>query len=167
MPSFDAALTAYQTLSQRVKSLMLSTVNLDGTPHASYAPFVMDDAYQIYLLTSGLSAHTQNLLRTGQASVLIIEGESQTQQVFARQRLTYDCQVTPIPRQSERWEAQMAQMETRFGNIIVMLRQLEDFQLFGLSPRSGRFVMGFGAAYQVNPHDLSQLQAGALTGEAG
>ncbi|MEB3289092.1 MAG: pyridoxamine 5'-phosphate oxidase family protein [Leptolyngbya sp.] len=164
MPSFETALAAYQDLPRRVKSAMLSTVNADGTPHASYAPFVMDDSYQLYLLTSGLSAHTHNLARTGQASVLIIEDESQTPQVFARQRLTYDCRVLPIHRQSDVWDVQLTQMEDRFGDIVAMLRQLEDFQLFQLIPQSGRFVMGFGAAYAVDPSDLSQLQAGAITG---
>lgn len=164
MPRFETALAAYQALPTQVKSLMLSTVNADGTPHASYAPFVMDDTYQIYLLTSGLSAHTPNLLRTRQASVLIIEDESQTQQVFARQRLTYDCQVTPIARHCDLWETQMAQFEDRFGEIIAMLRQLEDFQLFELSPQAGRFVMGFGAAYEVDPDNLSQLQVGPVKG---
>lgn len=164
MTRFETAQTAYQVLPTRVKSAMVSTVNADGTPHASYAPFVMDDLHQIYLLTSGLSAHTPNLLRTGRASVLIIEDESQTQQVFARQRLTYDCHVAPIDRQSEPWETQMAQFEARFGDIITMLRQLEDFQLFHLSPQSGRFVMGFGAAYGVDPNNLGQLQEGAITG---
>lgn len=164
MTRFETAQTAYQVLPTRVKSAMVSTVNADGTPHASYAPFVMDDLHQIYLLTSGLSAHTPNLLRTGRASVLIIEDESQTQQVFARQRLTYDCHVAPIDRQSEPWETQMAQFEARFGDIITMLRQLEDFQLFQLSPYAGRFVMGFGAAYGVDPNNLGQLQEGAITG---
>jgi putative heme iron utilization protein len=164
MSRFETAQAAYQALPKHVKSLMLSTVNADGTPHASYAPFVMDDTYQIYLLTSSLSAHTPNLLRTEQASVLIIEDESQTQQVFARQRLNYDCQVTPIKRQSEVWEPLMAQLETRFGEIIAMLRQLEDFQLFHLSPQGGRFIMGFGAAYEVDPNNLGQLQEGAITG---
>jgi putative heme iron utilization protein len=58
----------------------------------------------------------------------------------------------------------MAQFETRFGEIIVMLRQLEDFQLFHLSPQGGRFIMGFGAAYEVDPNNLGQLQEGAITG---
>ncbi|MFH7243058.1 MAG: HugZ family protein [Spirulina sp.] len=164
MSRFETALAAYQALPKQVKSLMLSTVNADGTPNASYAPFVMDDTYQIYLLTSGLSAHTPNLLRTGRASVLIIEDEGQTQQVFARQRLTYDCQVSPIARHSDPWETQMAQFEARFGDIIAMLRQLEDFQLFSLTPQAGRFVMGFGAAYEVDPANLSQLQVGPITG---
>ena len=164
MSRFEMALAAYQALPQRVRSLMLSTVNADGTPHASYAPFLMDDTHQIYLLTSGLSAHTENLVRTGQASVLLIEDEAEAPQVFARQRLTYDCQVTPIPRQQPGWEARIDQFEARFGEIIAMLRQLEDFQLFQLSPQAGRFVMGFGAAYAVDSHNLSQLQEGAIRG---
>jgi heme iron utilization protein len=162
MIPFETVLAAYRSLPTQVKSLMLSTVNADGTPHASYAPYVMDDTYQIYILTSGLSAHTPNLLRTGQASVLIIEDEGQTQQVFARQRLTYDCQVSPIERQTLAWEAQLQRLEARFGEIIAMLKSLEDFQLFCLSPQGGRFVMGFGAAYEVDRHQLNQLKEGKI-----
>jgi heme iron utilization protein len=163
MTRFATALAAYQDLPHRVSSLMLSTVNPDGTPHASYAPYILDSTYQIYILTSGLSAHTPNLLRTGQASVLIIEDEGQSQQVFARQRLTYDCQVSLIERGTERWETHLQAMADQFGEIIQMLRQLEDFQLFCLSPQGGRFVMGFGAAYAVDATNLSQLVEGALT----
>ena len=38
-----------------------------------------------------------------------------------------------------------------------MLRQLADFQIFRLTPYAGRFIMGFGAAYDVNPDDFKQL----------
>jgi hypothetical protein len=162
MANFETALAAYQALPSLVKSLMLSTVNEDGTPHASYAPYVMDDAYQLYILTSGLSSHTQNLLRTGQASALIIEDEGEAGQVFARQRLTYDCRVSRVERQTPLWETMAQQFEVRFGEIIAMLRQLEDFQMFCLSPQSGRFVMGFGAAYEVDPEDLSRLRQGEI-----
>lgn len=162
MTRFETVTAAYHALPTQVKSLMLSTVNPDGTPHASYAPYVMDDAYQIYVLTSGLSAHTNNLIQTRRASVLIIEDESQSQQVFARQRLTYDCGVSPVERRSSVWEERLDQFEARFGDIIQMLRQLEDFQLFHLAPQEGRFVMGFGAAYAVDPNNLGQLLEGAL-----
>lgn len=157
MASFDAALAAYQALSPRVSSLMLSTINADGTPHASYAPYVMDEAYRIYIFTSGLSAHTHNLLSTGLASVLLIEDEAETQQVFARQRITYDCQAGLLERGTPPWEVIAEQFEQRFGEIIQMLRQLEDFQIFGLSPTGGRFVMGFGAAFAIDPDNLGQL----------
>ncbi|HIK45978.1 MAG TPA: pyridoxamine 5'-phosphate oxidase family protein [Leptolyngbyaceae cyanobacterium M65_K2018_010] len=164
MIPFEKVETAYQALPNRVKSLMLSTVNADGTPLASYAPFIRDPDYRLYILTSGLSAHTENLGRTGQASVLMIEDEAEAPQVFARQRLAYDCQVTVVARQSPAWEALADQFEQRFGEIIQMLRQLEDFQMFCLSPLAGRFVMGFGAAYEVDGEDLGRLQQGAVRG---
>jgi heme iron utilization protein len=164
MPSFESALAAYRDLTERVHSLMLSTVNSAGQPHASYAPYVIDTAYQIYVFTSGLSAHTQNLHTNGLASILLIEDEAAAPQVFARQRITYDCQASLIPRDSDQWAGVADRFEQRFGDIIAMLRSLEDFQIFCLSPQAGRFVMGFGAAYAIDPQNWSQLLADPQTG---
>jgi putative heme iron utilization protein len=57
--------------------------------------------------------------------------------------------------------------EQRFGDIIAMLRSLEDFQIFCLSPQEGRFVMGFGAAYVVDPTQLNQLLGPPIGPESG
>ncbi|MGB3312204.1 MAG: pyridoxamine 5'-phosphate oxidase family protein [Nodosilinea sp.] len=164
MPSFDAVLAAYQGLPTRVHSLMLSTVNGEGAPHASYAPYVIDEKHRLYIFTSGLSAHTQNLQNTGLAGVLLIEDEAEAAQVFARQRISYDCQAQLLPRSTSDWEAIADRFEQRFGDIIDMLRSLEDFQIFRLSPQGGRFVMGFGAAYAVDAQNLSQLVGPPQTG---
>ncbi len=157
MTRFETVLNAYQTLPKTVQSLMLSTVSSDGTPHASYAPYVMDSAYRLYIFTSGLSAHTQNLLSTQKAGALIIEDEAASQQIFGRQRITYDCRAEVIERNSPPWEDQADAFEQRFGDMIQMLRPLGDFQIFRLTPYGGRFIMGFGAAYEINSADLSQL----------
>ena len=45
----------------------------------------------------------KNLLTTQRAGVLIIEDEANCQQVFARQRITYDCQAEVIERNSTLW----------------------------------------------------------------
>lgn len=164
MPSFDAVLAAYRDLPQRVQSLMLSTVDGGGQPQASYAPYVIDDRHQIYIFTSGLSAHTDNLHATGLASVLLIEDEAAAPQVFARQRISYDCRAALLPRGNHSWDVIADRFEQRFGEIISMLRSLEDFQIFCLSPQGGRFVMGFGAAYAVDPQHLGQLIGPPQTG---
>ena len=52
------------------------------------------------------------------------------QQVFARQRITYDCQAEVIERNSTLWEERASAFEQRFGEIIQMLRPLGDFQIF-------------------------------------
>lgn len=157
MAQTDDVLAAYQAFPERRQSLMLSTINSDGTPHASYAPFVRDPGGSLYIYISGLSAHTQNLEQSGKASVLLIDDESETQQIFARNRLTYDCEAAPLERGTFDWDAIALRFESRFGNIIQMLRQLGDFQIFKLTPYSGRFVIGFGAAYDVDPQDPNQL----------
>ena len=157
MVSFSDIQSAYVDFPTQVQSLMLSTVTPEGQPQASYTPFVMGSDRTFYIFVSGLSSHTQNLQKTPQAGILLIEDESQTQQIFARRRLMYDCAVTLIERHDLQWTNLADQFKRRFGNLVDMLRQLPDFQIFQLLPSGGRFVVGFGAAYEVNPENLEQL----------
>ncbi|MEO1593552.1 MAG: pyridoxamine 5'-phosphate oxidase family protein, partial [Cyanobacteria bacterium J06632_22] len=135
-----------------------STISEDGKPHASYAPFVIDAQKNIYIFVSGLSAHTANLKALKRASVLLIEDESKTEQIFARRRLAYDCIAQVIQRDEESWSAIASQFADRFGNIIDVLKSLKDFDIFQLKPQSGQFVVGFGAAYRISGEHLDQLE---------
>ena len=157
MSQFETALAAYQSFTELFQSVVISTVSADNIPNASYAPFVIDESKNIYIYVSGLSTHTQNLYAVPMASVLFIEEESQTKQIFARRRLTFDCTATLVERDTELWNQIVDSFEARFGEIIQLLRDLPDFRLFKLTPSKGRFVIGFGAAYDVNPNDLSTL----------
>ena len=156
-PAQDKLLETYQAFPTQFGSAVLATVSAAGLPQASYAPCVVDEARNVYVFVSGLSAHTQNLTATRKASVLFIEDEFKTQQIFARMRLSYDCTATLLERESERWTAIAQQFEDRFGNIVEVMRGLADFRIFQLQPQSGNFVVGFGAAYKVDPEDLSKL----------
>jgi heme iron utilization protein len=155
--SEDQLAQLYQSFLGSFKSVILGTVSATGEPQASYAPCVVTEARAIYIYVSGLSAHTQNLIATGKASALFIESEDQASQIFARKRLNYDCAATLVVRESEAWEVIAQQFADRFGNIIEMMKGLADFQIFQLQPYAGRFVVGFGAAYSVDPSDLSKL----------
>ena len=157
MPSFFDVQTAYLHFPEQIKSLMLSTVAIEGQPHASYAPFVMGGDRTFYIFVSGLSTHTHNLKTTAKAGILLIEDENQASQVFARQRLMYDCTVELIERDNPQWQTWADAFKERFGSLIDMLSQLQDFQIFRLVPYSGRFVMGFGAAYEVDSSNLKCL----------
>ncbi|MGI8933787.1 MAG: HugZ family protein [Phormidesmis sp.] len=153
----DQLAELYQSFPKQFKSVILGTVSAQREPQASYAPCVVDEERNIYIFVSGLSAHTQNLTATGRASALFIQDEAQTPQMFARKRLSYSCEATLLERQSDRWQTIAEQFESRFGNIIEVMKGLADFRIFQLSPQSGRFVVGFGAAYDIDPNDLSQL----------
>lgn len=156
MSQFETAITAYQGFTDNFQSLVLATVH-NGIPDASYAPFVKDEDNNLYIYVSGLSSHTRNLQTVPLASVLFIEDESQTKQMFARRRLTFECTASLIERDTEVWNQIVNNFETRFGEIINLLRDLPDFRIIQLRPQKGRFVIGFGAAYEVDPNDLTTL----------
>jgi putative heme iron utilization protein len=155
--ALEKAQITYNQFPEHLQSIILSTVSEDGFPHSSYAPFVIDEAKNIYILASDLASHTQHLRSSGKASVLFIAEESKTPQIFARTRLTFNCKVTIIERETTQWESIVDQLQARFGEIVGMLRGLMDFHLFKLTPTQGQFVMGFGQAYQISGEQLDIL----------
>ncbi|MFN6561311.1 MAG: HugZ family protein [Nostoc sp. ChiSLP01] len=147
----------YEKFPEQFESVIISTVSAEIIPNASYAPFVMDDAKNIYIYVSGLATHTKNLHANPHVSVLFIEDEAKSNQIFARTRLSFDCAVTLIERESDKWNQIVDQFQKRFGQIIEILRGLPDFRIFQLTPHEGRFVVGFGAAYRIKGDNLHQL----------
>lgn len=132
------------------KSLILATVDNDGAPFASYAPFVTGQDGVFYIFVSGLAHHAATL-RNGRASVLIIEDEGNTRQIFARNRLTFDCSVEETEREHAPGPEILEKLRQRHGPVMDMLSALPDFVLYRLTPTRGVFVKGFGKAYEVDP----------------
>lgn len=131
------------------QSLHLSTLNPNGTPQASYAPYGFDkQSQQLFVMLSGLSAHTHNLIKQPIGSVMIIVDESNSEQIFARQRISYQINATIIKDEIDRG-AVIAKMHERFGDIINMLASLPDFQVFALTPQNGTYIEGFGRAFTI------------------
>ena len=48
-------------------------------------------------------------------------------------------------------------MQTRLGEMIENLSQLGDFRLYRLNPVIGRYVKGFGQAFDVTGEDLLSI----------
>lgn len=159
MADINRVTELYQEFPQKFRSAILSTVSADGLPQASYAPFLIDGDKNIYIYVSGLSAHTVNLKQTRRASVLFIEDEAETKEIFARRRLTYECSAAPLPRDTTQWQTLIERFEQQFGQVIGLMKGLPDFQLFQLQPDAGQFVIGFGAAYRVKGDDLHRLES--------
>ncbi|MGR5298345.1 heme utilization protein HutZ [Vibrio mediterranei] len=138
---------------QERKTIQLATVDEEGRPNVSYAPYVQNqDGY--FVLISQIARHARNLEKNPNVSLMMIEDESDSKQLFARKRLTFDAVASTVERDTEQWQAVIAQMQDRFGEIIDGLSQLQDFILFNLKAEQGLFVKGFGQAYQVSGDDL-------------
>ncbi|BAZ65413.1 pyridoxamine 5'-phosphate oxidase-related FMN-binding protein [Fischerella sp. NIES-4106] len=89
---------------------------------------------------------------------MLIEDEDKTEQIFARHRLTFECTATLIERDSDIWQEIMNNFHASFGEIMEVLSGLQDFRMFKLTPKEGRFVIGFGAAYFISGDNLNQLK---------
>ncbi len=138
-----------------LQSLVLATVG-QGAAQASYAPFV-EDGGDFHVFVSALARHTAHLRAQPRVGVLFIEDEAHTRNPFARRRLSYTCAVHPVPRESGRWTPVLTRFAERFGAIVDTLRELPDFELFSLTPQSGRYVKGFGQAYRITDGHIEPL----------
>ncbi len=149
------ALTA--ELRAQLWTVILGTAAADGTPDASVAAALLDSDGAFVIYVSGLAAHTRHLRVNPRTSVLLLTAENSAGNAFARPRLTFTCTAQPVPRDEEKYSVYVAAFREKFGATIDVLATLPDFQFFRLRPQSGRVVAGFGAAFNVDPLDWSQL----------
>lgn len=135
---------ALLSLIQDNKTLALATLNKEQHAEASSTPYVFHGG-DFWIFVSQLSSHTENLLRHKKASVLIVE--PQHDNVFAPTRATIQC--TASITEGLRRETILDLMTEQLGETVTMLRQLPDFYLIKLQPKNGRFIAGFGKAFDI------------------
>ncbi|MFB3059313.1 MAG: pyridoxamine 5'-phosphate oxidase family protein [Gammaproteobacteria bacterium] len=138
----------FQALRDSLKTVQLATIDSDGNPQASYAPCVWIEN-DCYLYLSELARHTQNLIANPAISLLLIESEEKSKNLFSRRRIMLQGEVSTIGRDSNQFAIIMAEFKSRFGDFIDVIEPLQDFHLFQINPQSGRFIRGFAQAYDL------------------
>lgn len=156
-PDLSEVLAAYRSFDLEFQTLLMATCNSYGEPDASYAPYLKHmDYYYVYV--SELSTHTENLSTTGRCSVLFIEEETAAKHLFARRRVTLQCQAEEIERESHEFEQILDLFVERFGKFMNMMRKLKDFHLFRLNPEKGAYIAGFAQAYTLQGEGLNEIK---------
>lgn len=155
----DHLVTEIAAFRSHFSVIFLATVDADGQPESSHAPFVMDDQGSFYVLISGLARHTRNLMVNPQASALLLEEAGDRSNPFALKRLQYTCEAQVIGRDSDPdgRERILAMMRERFGRVIETLSALGDFQLVRLRPIAGKYVKGFAKTYTLTGEELGNI----------
>ncbi len=143
-------------ISER-RCLNLSTVDGEGNPGISTSPFIMDGEKRFYIYISQLARHAQNLKQDRRAAVMIVENEEENSPVFARKRVSFDCEVALVERGVEEWIERMEEFRQEFGPVIDTLRELPDFLLFQLTPTGGLYVKGFGQAFKIGGMKMEEI----------
>lgn len=136
------------------RSLQLATLDQEGQPYASYAPFAIGTDC-LYVLLSEIAVHAVNLQLNPVASVLIIEDEDTADELFARIRVNYRVRAANLTYGSDHWHTGMNALIDRHGERPRNLGEHTDFRLFRLTPTGGRYVKGFGRAYTLAGETLA------------
>ncbi len=147
-----------QNLIEKQLSVELSTVSREQIPAVSYAPFVADRNLSFYVFLSDLAIHTSNIKNNANVSVMVIEDEQTSSNLFARERLILECIAARHERDSEEFKEWIPKYRERFGAIVDTLVQLADFNLYSLKPNSGVYVKGFGQAYRITGNALEEIE---------
>jgi len=139
------------------RSVVIGTVDESGFPFASYAPFVRHD-HLYYVFISDIARHAQNLRRTGKASLFFVEDECDSQNIFARRRVSLQCETEIVSANGPRFDVVMQAFKTRFDpDLVASLMQMQDFHLHAFRPISGEAVFGFGEAYTLGGEHMETL----------
>lgn len=153
-------------LLEGYQSVVLGTQGSNGYPFSSYAPFYYDGE-QVYIFLSNIATHAKNIQAIPQASAFFIEDENTCKNIFARKRISLQCDVTSVSREEETFfNTVMAHFQSKFdADMVTMLIGMKDFNLYALKPIYGEATFGFGEAYNIGGEKMNELVA--RTGDSG
>lgn len=134
-------------------SRVLVTLEADhGAFEVGATPFVtFSDEFYLYL--DRYSLQTDNLLESGQASLMFIEDELATPNILSRRCLRYSCKPQSVP-----WGYQytrvMIAFQERFGAFMDVLKQLPNRQIVKVVPGSAHYVDRLSRVFSFQGYEL-------------
>ncbi|BBB28970.1 conserved hypothetical protein [Neptunomonas japonica JAMM 1380] len=142
-------------------SLQLATVDKNGMPHVSYAPFIRQNEH-FFIFVSQLASHTEHLKDKPNASIMIIKDEAGCRNLFARERCIVEVSTEALA--PDTTGSILDQMEVELGTTMALLRTLPDFVLFKLTAVEARYIAGFGKAFELDlkRNELTHVSAEKL-----
>jgi len=142
--------------THRVLSL---AVTVDGDPEASLLPYaVRPDFGAVFVQASSLARHTRGLQPGARVGVLIHENDEAGADPLQTKRLTVQATVAVLDRESEAFAAARDMFVARFPGAEMTL-SLGDFNLYELTLGRGRYIAGFGQAFNVGPDTFREVVA--------
>ena len=122
------------------KSVVIASVYNDQAV-ASYSPLIkFNDNFYIYI-----------------SEIIFLQDENEAVSIILRKRLTYKTDAVEIPRNSDEFNGAMTSFLNQTGGKggTKQISTMQDFHLFKLEFKKGRFVKGFGDAYDINGDEIS------------
>ena len=132
-------------------SIIIASVDSKGNAVCSTAPLIRR-SNNLYIYISEIAEHYASIAANpDNLRVLFVEDETYCQTLLARKRITYRAQAEFVERGSTEFERAMDAFEySKKTGGAKTVRQMRDFHLVRLVFTSGRFVKGFGQAYDID-----------------
>lgn len=135
-------------------SICLATLSSDGEVMCSYAP-IIQTSWGNYIYISEVSEHFSNIKNNpNNIEIMYLEDESKAASVILRKRARFRSVANFIERGNE-FDKTFDEFEKIGGGGIKTIRKMLDFHLIKLDFVSGRFVKGFGQAYDIKNGKIS------------
>lgn len=147
--------TQLEEFISNFQSLVINSLDKQGHPFSSYAPFIKyENKYYVFL--SLMAKHSHNLKANTKSSILFCEDEKDAKNIFARKRVVFQTNAKTVEKNSD-YETKILDIFEEKFETIKMLRTMSDFHLFEFTPTYGEAVFGFGAAYNIGGENFDTL----------
>ena len=150
-----------QTLSRLIRSTRIAALGTvgDGGPNLAMVAYAFaEDFSAFYIHVSKLGKHTADMENDPRLSLLIAETDDRRAdpQTLARVSIRGTAEILPrtdpgYPQVRGTYLARFPEAEQFFS--------LGDFNLWKITPKAGRFVAGFGQAFNLVPETLIKVSA--------
>lgn len=148
-----------QTFIQDIQTAILGTLDKNHHPFSSYAPYIYD-TNRFYVYISDIATHAKNIKQNPNVSLFFVEDEGKTSNLFARKRISLQCESTKIERENKRFETVLDLFAHKFdAKMVETLKNMTDFNLYEFKTTYGEATFGFGKAYFIGGENMNELVA--------
>jgi heme iron utilization protein len=148
-----------RTLARLIRETRVATLGTlhDGEPNLAMVAYSFDkDFSAFYIHVSKLGKHTTDMERDPRVSLLITETDDRRADPQTLARVSLHGTAEMLPRTASSYAQVKKSYLERFPEA-EQLFSLGDFNLWKITPKGGRFVAGFGRAFNIVPEGLVKV----------
>jgi putative heme iron utilization protein len=153
--------TSEQTLARLIRETRVAALGTlhDGEPNLAMVAYAFaEDFSAFYIHVSKLGKHTTDMEADPRVSLLIAETDDRRADPQTLARISIHGKAEIIPRTDPGY-AQVKKIYLERFPESEQLFSLGDFNMWRITPKGGRFVAGFGRAFDLVPETLKKVSA--------
>jgi len=153
--------TSEQTLAQLLRNTRIAALGTihDGEPNLAMVAVAVESDFSVfYIHVSRLGKHTRDMETDPHVSLLFTEADNGRADPQTLARVSLQGKVEMVERNNPDYPRVKSLYLKRFPEA-EKLFSLGDFNLWRISPKGGRFVAGFGQAFNIVPDALKKISS--------